>query len=322
MNDPCNDFGAEIVRVLGHSVRLPDVIEPGKIHRFATSDKRGDKSGWCKLFDDLRGGVFGCYRQGISETWSASDRSAMTRQQRAELARQVAQATAERERMQREQWKKNAQRIANMWAQCVPLVPGDPVTLYLKRRGIAGVWPLPEVLRLHRALPCWDGAEKLGEYPAMVAPLVAPDGRMVALHRTYLTRDGRKADVPTVKKLTGAAGPLAGACIPLHKPVYGCIGIAEGIETALAAWRASGVPTVAAYCAGNLAAWQWPAGVQRIVIFADADKAGREAAHTLRERALKARLRVEVMAPTTEGADWCDVWAERGAVLIEAGGAA
>ena len=58
----------------------------------------------------------------------------------------------------------------------------------------------------------------------------------VALHRTYLTADGRKADVPSVKKLTGAAGPLAGACIPLHKPARGCIGIAEGIETALAAW--------------------------------------------------------------------------------------
>ena len=61
--------------------------------------------------------------------------------------------------------------------------------------------------------------------------------------------------MPSVKKLTGAAGPLAGACIPLFKPAHGCIGIAEGIETALAAWCASGVPTVAAYCAGNLAAY-------------------------------------------------------------------
>ena len=279
-------------------------------------------AGWCKLFEDLRGGVFGCYRQGISEAWCAADRATMTREQRAELARQVMATTAERESWQRQRWADNAQRITQVWAQCVPLVPDDPVTLYLKRRGFGAVWPLPEVLRLHRALPYWHGAEKLGTFPAMVAPIIAPDGRTVALHRTYLTRDGRKAEVPTVKKLTGAAGPLAGACIPLHKAQRGVIGIAEGIETALAAWCASGVPTVAAYCAGNLAYWHWPAGVQRIVIFADNDKAGREAADTLRARAMAMWLRVEVMMPTDLGADWCDVWEARDAVLIEAGGVA
>ncbi|MDP1647979.1 MAG: toprim domain-containing protein [Rubrivivax sp.] len=319
MADPVQAFRAAILAALGHA---PEEIEPGKFQRFGTSVRRADDAGWCKLFHDLRGGVFGCYRQGVSETWSATDRATMTREQRAELARQVMTATAEREAQQRQQWAENAQRIALLWAECVPLVAGDPVTLYLKRRGFGGVWPLPGALRLHRALPYWHGAEKLGTFPAMVAPLVAPDGRMVALHRTYLTRDGRKADVPTVKKLTGAAGPLAGACIPLHKPARGCIGIAEGIETALAAWCAAGVPTVAAYCAGNLAAWRWPGGVQRLVIFADADKAGREAADTLRARALSAGLRAEVLTPSADGADWCDVWADRGAALIEAGGAA
>ena len=211
--------------------------------------------------------------------------------------------------------------MAKVWAKCVPLVPGDPVILYLSRRAFGGVWPLPECLRLHRALPYWHGSEKLGVFPAMVAPIVAPDGRTVALHRTYLTTDGRKADVPSPKKLTGAAGPLSGACIALHKPAHGCIGIAEGVETALAAWCASAVPTVAGYCAGNLAAWRWPANVRRLVIFADADKAGREAADTLRARAFAAGLRVQVMTPSDPGADWCDVWAARDAVLIEAGSA-
>ena len=293
---------------------VPEVIEPGKFQRFATSDRRADDAGWCKLFDDLRGGVFGCYRQGISETWSAADRATMTREQRAELARQVMTATAEREAQQRQQWAENAQRIARMWAECVPLVPGDPVTLYLKRRGFGGVWPLPGVLRLHRALPYWHSAEKLGTFPAMVAPLVAPDGRTVALHRTYLTREGRKAEVPSVRKLTGTAGPMAGACIPLHKPVNGCIGVAEGIETALAAWCASGVPVVAAYCADLLAKWQWPAGVQRLVIFADADKAGCEAADALLSRAVRAGLQASVMTPTDPGTDWADVFAARGTV--------
>ena len=319
MRDPRDDFRAAMLACLGHA---PEVIEPARFHRFGTSDRRGDSAGWCKLFDDLRGGVFGCYRQGSSETWSSTERATMSREQRAELARQVMAATAERETQQRQQWAENAQRIAQVWAQCVPLVPGDPVTLYLKRRGFGGVWPLPAALRFHRGLAYWHGAEKLGTFPAMVAPLVATDGRIVALHRTYLATDGRKADVPSPKKLTGAAGPLSGACIVLHKPAAGVLGIAEGIETALAAWCASGVPTVAAYCAGNLAAWHWPGGVQRLVIFADADKAGREAADTLRARALAAGLRAEVMTPTAAGADWCDVWAGRDAVLIESGGTA
>ena len=48
----------------------------------------------------------------------------------------------------------------------------------------------------------------------------------------------------------------------------------------------------------------------------------REAADSLRARALAARLRVEVMMPTDAGADWADVWAKRDAVLIESGGTA
>jgi hypothetical protein len=93
------------------------------------------------------------------------------------------------------------------------------------------------------------------------------------------------------------------------------LGIAEGIETALAAWCASSVPTVASYCAGNLSAWQWPTSVQRLVIFADADAGGRAAAELLRGRAAVARLQCEVLAPTTDGDDWCDVWAAGSAAL-------
>ena len=315
MADPLQAFRAAILAALGHA---PDAIEPGKWQRFATRDRRGDSAGWCKVFDDPRGGVFGCYRQGISETWSTADRATMTRQQRAELARQVMAATAERETQQRQRWADEAKRIAQVWAKCVPLVPGDPVTLYLNRRGLGGVWQLPELLRLHRALPYWHSVEKLGAFPAMVAPIIAPDGRIVALHRTYLTPDGRKAGVPNPKKVTGAAGPLAGACIPLHRPQRGVIGSAEGIETALAALCDSTVPTVAAYCAGNLAAWRWPAGVQRLVIFADGDKAGREASGELLARAVRAGLQTSVMTPTEPGTDWCDVWAARGPAAVTA----
>lgn len=76
MYSPTQAFRAAILAALGHA---PELIEPGQFQRFATSDRRGDSAGWCKMFDDLRGGVFGCYRQGISETWSATKGATMTR---------------------------------------------------------------------------------------------------------------------------------------------------------------------------------------------------------------------------------------------------
>lgn len=308
MHDAIAAFRTAMMARLGYA---PDDIEPGKLQRFATRDRRGDLAGWCKLFDDERAGVFGDYRQGVSETWCAVEQHRLTAAERAALDARIAAARAERLAQQQEQWAVNAKRIVKTWGESKPLVPGDPATLYLKRRGLAGFWPLPTCLRLHRGLPYWHDGHHLGTFPAMVATLVAPDGRLVALHRTYLTADGRKADVPQVKKLSGTAGPLTGACVPLHTAVRGGLGIAEGIETALAASAGSGVPTVAAYSAGNLAAWRWPDGLQRLVIFADADKAGWEASTQLQARARRAGLRCEMLAPTVEGEDWCDVWAAR-----------
>ncbi len=111
MHDVVGNFRSAILAVLGHA---PEAIEPGRFHRFATSDRRGDSAGWCKLFDDMRGGVFGDYRQGISETWAAADPREMTREQQTELARQIAAATIEREAEQRRAWaeQRKAQREA------------------------------------------------------------------------------------------------------------------------------------------------------------------------------------------------------------------
>ncbi len=303
------------VRVaLGHA---PELIEPGRIHRFSTSARARDKAGWCQLFEDGRAGVFGDFRSGMSSVWTAQRRELMTPAERADMARRLTQAKAQRDAQQRQQQADNARRNAALWANTLPVSDGDPVSLYLRRRGLAG--PVPKHLRLHPRLTYWDGGDR-GAWPAMIAPLIRPEGVVLALHRTYLTADGSKAPVPAVKKLTGAAGPLAGACIPLHAPQHGVIGIAEGIETAQAAHLASGLPTVAAYCAGNLAAYTWPPGVRRIVVFADADPAGAAAAQSLKARAMHAGLSVAVMTPTTPGADWCDVWAQRSAVAVAASG--
>ncbi len=318
--EPSSEFRAAILAELGHA---PDTIEPGRLQRFATRNRPGDDAGFCKLFEDMRGGIYGCNRQfpGRVFTWSAVDRDRLTPRERAAQAQQVTQARRERDAQQERQWEANAGRIAELWGQCVPVTAGDPVAKYLEHRLRGALQAVPECLRLHRALPYLLGGAVVGRWPAMVARLSAPDGRLLALHRTWLTPEGRKAPTPgPVKKLTPTAGRLSGACIRLSWPAAGgIIGIAEGIETALAARCASGVPTVAAYSAGALTAWQWPQGVRRLLVFADADPAGAAAAQALRDRARSAGLPVEVLTPHAAGADWCDVWAARGVAraLIE-----
>jgi hypothetical protein len=312
--DVAQMFRQAVLYDLGHA---PELIEPGRLHRFSTASHGRGSSGWCKLFEDLSGGVYGCFRFGVSKTWFSRGRETLERAQRLALARQVMVAAEERRAGERARWAENAKRIDALWATCRPLQPGDPAALYLARRGLGIELQLPVCLRFHPSLPYWEAGGLLGNFPAMVATLVAPDGRTVALHRTYLTEGGCKADVPMAKKLTRAAGSLAGAYIPLRAPRAGAIGVAEGIETALAGEQASGVPTVAAYCAGNLASFHWPAGVRSLLILADADDAGRQAAAKLRQRAAAAGLRVRVLAPECDGDDWCDVWARRPAKVDE-----
>ena len=44
----------------------PDIITPGKLHRFQGIGKRsGNNAGWCKLFEDGLGGVFGDFSSGF-----------------------------------------------------------------------------------------------------------------------------------------------------------------------------------------------------------------------------------------------------------------
>lgn len=295
----------------------PEQIEPGELVRFSTNGRRGDSAGWCKLFPDGLRGVFGDWRSGRVSSWCARDRRSMSPAERAAWAQQVEQARQERERLQRQQWAENGRRNARLLSACRPLVAGDPASLYLRRRLQAAPWPLPDCLRYHPGLDYWHEGQRLGTFPALVSAFTSAAGELLALHRIYLTRDGRKADVPTVKKMTGASGPLVGGCIRLAEPgEAGVIGIAEGLETALAASLASGLPVVSAYSAGALAGWIWPAGVRSLVIFGDADDAGREAAKRLQQRATAAAIRTNVMIPATEGADWLDVWAAREAVQI------
>ena len=54
----------------------------------------------------------------------------------------------------------------------------------------------------------------------------------------------------------------------------------------------------------------WPQGIERLVIFADNDTAGQQAAAALAQRADKAGLIHKTLTPSKPGSDWADVWQE------------
>jgi putative DNA primase/helicase len=168
---------------------------------------------------------------------------------------------------------------------------GHPLlTRYLRARGLS-LEP-PPALRL---------AFLRGE-PVMVARVEGVKG-LLGLHLTTLEPDGRGRKE---KRLAKGSRPKGGAIrlFPLEagKP----LALAEGIETALAVREATGLPVWALVAASFLKEASLPPEVKEVVVAADHDRAGIEAAHALARRLLREGRRVRLAVPPVEGEDWLD----------------
>jgi phage/plasmid primase-like uncharacterized protein len=137
----------------------------------------------------------------------------------------------------------------------------------------------------------------------MVARVEGPGG-LLGLHLTLLEPDGlgRKE-----KRLARGSKPKGGAIrlFPLEEGQP--LALAEGIETALAVRVATGWPVWATIAAPFMKEVALPPEVKEVVIAADHDKAGIEAAHALARRLLREGRRVRIAVPPEEGEDWLDV---------------
>lgn len=214
--------------------------------------------------------------------------------------------------------ERNRKRLREVWNQTRPITPDDPAGRYLKRRGL---WhtPVPRVLRHHPALPYRHDDGRYTYHPALTAAIQGPDGRVVSLHRIYLTSDGFKAAVPAAKKfmsptaiVNGAviATTMNGAAIRLDAATDELV-VAEGVETALAVRLTTAMPTWAALSATGMAKLWVPETVRLVVIAADHDVHGKgeEAAQTLAQRLLREdRTRaIKICKPGSPGRDWADL---------------
>ena len=194
----------------------------------------------------------------------------------------------------------NKKSLRNLWTKSAAISANDPAGRYLASRSIERV---PKCLRYVQKMRHQNG----GIYHGMIAVFSGPDGTPSTLHRTYLTEEGRKADVDPVRMFMPGQIAKGGAVRLMECDKK--LGVAEGIETALSAAQIHDIPVWATLNEGLLRVWEPPAEVKFIVVFGDNDEnfVGQSAAFDLAKRLARTKeIFVEVRIPKLVGHDWND----------------
>jgi putative DNA primase/helicase len=195
----------------------PGEIVPGKMIRFSTSDRKGDDAGWCKLFEDAEGGVFGCWRQGIMETWQACTNRSPEEQR--EFLSRVKQAKEEAAVIEEEIRRECRKKSEDLWE---------------KGRDVEVKHPY---LAAKRIKP--HGIKQMRE--SLMVPVRDTHGELYGLQ--FIMPDGAKR--------FKSGTHLTGCYHAMGKPV-GRILIAEGYATGATLHEVTGYAVACAFTAGNL----------------------------------------------------------------------
>lgn len=203
--------------------------------------------------------------------------------------------------------KDHTAEIERILEGCEPMA-GTLGAHYLSTRGLED----PECADLLFHPDLADFQTKRG-YCAIVAVVRDFDGsRVGGIHRTYLEDDGTGKAAPGKKML----GDCIGGAVQLYPMTDGGhVGIAEGIETAIAARQIFDVPCWAALSREGLRQWRWPGNAHKVTIFSDAGEPGEKAARELGERLAEEGRDYEIVMPIY-GDDFNDDL-QRGATLDE-----
>jgi putative DNA primase/helicase len=194
--------------------------------------------------------------------------------------------------------------VRAFWCRC-DYATGTPAARYLASRGLPLLARSPAI----RFRPyCPHPARTY--LPAMVALVLDARENVMALHRTFLTPDGRKVNVEPVK---ASKGSFAGGAIRLD-PVAEHILVGEGIETSASAGFLLGLPAWSAIECGNLG-WRLvpPEEVRSVTIACDHDDDGINAAEAAARRWRREGRTVRIATPDRPGEDFNDLLVRRGA---------
>ena len=198
----------------------PDhIIDDGALHRFGTSGKPGDDSGWYVLHTDgVPAGTFGCWRIGFQSSWCAKSTNDLTEIER----------TAMRDRMQAMNTLRKAEKARLQWqakdAAASHLAKSAPAVqhAYLKAKGIQA-----------------NGARIDGD--CLIIPMHDTAGAIHSLQK--ITPDGEKR--------FQYGGRVRGCYFGIGKP-DGRLIICEGFATGASIHECTGYAVAVAFNAGNL----------------------------------------------------------------------
>jgi hypothetical protein len=134
------------------------------------------------------------------------------------------------------------------------------------------------------------------------------------VHRTFVARDGSgKAPVAPAKMMLG---PCKGGAVRLGVP-GDVLMVGEGIETCLAAMRATGKAAWAALSTSGLRSLDLPRDIRDVIVLADGDDPGEAAAQDCGRRWKREGRRVRIARPP-HGMDSNDLLTARALSVEEA----
>lgn len=204
---------------------------------------------------------------------SPEEREERDRRRKADDERRATEAArAVEEKAKRAERRK--QSAGEVWKETVPLA-GTHGEAYLVARGLPPVsewpWNPDETIRFHPSLD-FEPDSDVGRFPAVVGRVQSAFGDGAAVWQIFLAKDKpQKADLTPSPKI--GRGPAAGGAVRIGG-FAPHIGIAEGMETALAAWVLEGFrrPVWATLSTSGMTAFEPPMDVERITIIPDGDK--------------------------------------------------
>ncbi len=183
-----------------------------------------------------------------------------------------------------------------IWRQSVPIVD-NLAAHYLAGRSLYPPWL---DLRFNPRTPLGHGQDVVFR-PALIAA-VRVKHELVAIQRIFL-------DPVTATKSTD----LPSACMMLGRPRQGAVqlasptkllGLAEGVETAIAAMRLHDIPVWATLGAERAAHVLLPESLERLILLFDGDRAGVIAERKARAAYSRPGLQIETRWPPAGCNDW------------------
>ena len=204
----------------------------------------------------------------------------------------------------------NAKRFSWKDPEC------EPLAKYFLLRCLKVTDPgLVEDLRFSPKICYLNPDWSKSEFCALIGAIRNSEGKLIAVHKTFLTKDGKKASVETPKKIS---------CLPSNVSLTGCaikignptkyLAVTEGIETALSVSIATGLPCWSCVNAHLLETVVVPASVEVVFTFADKGRSlvGTHSARVLRDRLAQKGVMAciesieEDIPENSKGIDWND----------------